>query len=249
MRTFSFCTILALSLWLPFQSRSQEIGTGGLHFQVGIPQGAFADAYDKIGFGGDLDLFFKLGKNLPVYAGLNLSLMAFEQHRRRYDLVIGGFEQEYRLRVASNLFSAYTGIRIMPGNGPLRPYAEGLIGLKNFFRTSRLDLRDNFSFEWNEVDSDNDGNWALGYGGSAGLMYFFGASGIALDLKCSYLAGQPVDYYQIKAEIDPVEFEEDPFSAFEKKRSATHMLIPQVGVVFRFTPLTEEMRQLQNLGD
>lgn len=242
MRTYLLLLLLLTGTLAQKAFAQKEIGIVGLHFQAGIPQGAFADAYDKNGFGGDLDLFFRLDENLPFYAGFNLSLMGFESFRRNFAVAVpGGFVQDYRLRVSSNLFSGYGGLRIMPGEGRFRPYAEGLIGFKNFYRTNRLDQQPRFSNGWEEVDRESDGSWTLGYGGSAGLMLFFGESqSIGIDLKCSYLAGGDVRVYRLKEEIDPVQFEQDPFSAFTSIRSVSHMLIPQVGVVFRASTEPEE---------
>ncbi len=230
-------TILIFLLVTSFSTvqAQREIGTFGLGFQVGIPNGAFQDAYDQIGFGGSMDVYFKINQNAPLYAGFNFSLMGFEQFRRDFTVLLpGGFSGDYRLRAASNLFSGYGGLRIMPSTGGwIQPYAEGLIGFKNFYISKRLEQYDNFDYEWQEQDRDTDGDWALGYGGSAGIMFFFGQSGIALDLRCSYLAGGEVTFFKLQEDIDEVAFEEDPFSAFDPLEATTNMLIPQIGVVFR----------------
>ena len=221
---------------MPSLMAQREIGTLGLNFQVGLPQGAFKEAYDEVGFGGSMDLYFRLDPDLPLYAGFNLSVMGFERLRRDFDVLLpGGFSGEYRLRASSNLFSGYAGLRIMPGTGWLQPYAEGLIGFKNFYISKRLEQYDTFDYEWQEQDRDTDGDWALGYGGSAGLLFFFGDSDIALDIKCSYLAGGKVTFFQLKEDIDEVAFEEDPFTAFDPLEATTNMLIPQIGVVFRMS--------------
>jgi hypothetical protein len=234
--------LLGMLPGLPAAFAQKEIGFWGAHFQIGIPQGAFADSYDKIGFGGDLDLYFRLSENLPFYAGVNLSMMGFENYQRRFEVGLpGGFVQDYRLRVSSNLFSGYGGLRVMPSEGRLRPYAEGLIGFKNFYRSNRLEQQPRFSNGWEEVDRETEGSWTLGYGGSAGVMILFGKSEwIGIDLKCAYLAGGDIRFYRLKEEIDPGQFEQDPFSAFTPLRSVSHMLIPQIGVVIRPTIEPEE---------
>ncbi len=238
--------ILLLCFWytIPFVNGQKEIGLVGVHFQVGVPQGEFADAYDQIGFGGDLDLYFRLSPNLPVYAGLNLSLLGLEQFRRDFKVPLpGGFLQDYRLRVGSNIFSGYGGLRLMPSAGVMRPYAEGLIGFKNFYRSKRLQQQPVNSNEWQEVDTETDGEWTLGYGGSAGVLFFFN-SWLALDLKCSYLIGKEVRFYKLQDPVDPVAFEDDPFSVFDPVRATTNMVIPQIGVVFKLSdvlPVEEEV--------
>ena len=232
-----FMFILLLS-WMTLldASAQREFGLIGVDFQVGLPQGAFKEAYDETGFGGCMDLYFKIREGLPLYAGLNLSLMGFEQLNRDFTVLLpGGFYRDYRLRASSNLFSGYGGFRIMPQtSGWFKPYAEGLIGFKNFYISKRLEERqDAFNDDWEEVDRDTDGDWTIGYGGSAGILFFFGDSGIALDLKCSYLAGGKVSFFKLKEDIDEGEFESDPFSAFDPVKATTNMLIPQVGLVFR----------------
>lgn len=221
----------------------REIGMFGLDFQVGLPQGAFKKAYDEVGFGGSMDLYFKINENVPLYAGINLSMMGFEQLRRDFTVLLpGGFYRDYRLRASSNLFSGYGGLRIMPQTtGWARPYAEGLLGFKNFYISKRLEERQTqFDNNWEEIDQDTDGDWTIGYGGSAGIMLFFGDSGIALDLKCSYLAGGEVTFFKLKEDIDEVEFEENPFSAFDPVKATTNMLIPQIGLVFRINAEPKE---------
>lgn len=242
-KTTTTLFIFFFSLLVSSLFAQREIGTIGINFQVGLPQGAFKEAYDEIGFGGSMDLYFKINEDMPLYAGLNLSMMGFEQFRRDFTVLLpGGFYRDYRLRASSNLFSGYGGLRIMPiSQGWVRPYAEGLFGFKNFYISKRLEVRqDVFDDSWEEQDRDTDGDWTIGYGGSAGLMLFFGDSGIALDLKCSYLAGGEVTFFKLKEDIDEVEFEENPFSAFHSLKATTNMLIPQIGIVFRMNSEPKE---------
>lgn len=236
---FSFCILSSIQA-------QKEYGTLGINFQVGLPQGAFKEAYDEVGFGGSMDLYFKINEHMPFYAGINLSIMGFEQLQRDFTVLLpGGFYRDYRLRASTNLFSGYGGLRIMPNtNGMIRPYAEGLLGFKNFYISKRLEERqDQFDNSWEEIDRDTDGDWTIGYGGSAGLMFFFGDSGIALDLKCSYLAGKEVTFFKLKEpeDIDEVEFEINPFSAFDPLKATTNMLIPQIGIVFQLNSSTVNM--------
>lgn len=216
-----------------------EVGIIGINFQVGLPQDAFKDAYNVVGFGGSMDLYFKINEDMPIYAGVNLSIMRFEQFERDFRVRLpGGFDRYYRLRASTNLFSGYGGLRIMPNiKTKIRPYAEGLLGFKNFYISKRLEERqDQTDGSWEEIDRDTDGDWTLGYGGSAGILIFFKNPDVALDLKCSYLAGKKVTFFKLKEieDIDEVEFEVNPFSAFDPVKAVTTMLIPQIGLVFQF---------------
>jgi hypothetical protein len=235
-----FILLVGIALALPARAQ-RELGLFGAHFHVGIPEGAFANAFDKYGYGGGGDIFFKVSEHLPFYAGLNFSVMSFESFRRNFVVGLpGGFAQDYRLRVSSNLFSSYLGFRVMPGDGWFRPYAEGLVGFKNFYSTSRLDQQIGLISNWEEIDRETEGDWTLGYGGSAGILFFFGKSGIALDLKCAYLTGGNARINKLKAEIDPIAFEQDPFNAFDQIRTPTNMLIPQIGFLFLLTREEED---------
>lgn len=127
----------------------------------------------------------------------------------------------------------------MPSEGTMRPYAEGLIGFKNFYRSKRLQQQPVNSNEWQEVDQETEGEWTLGYGGSAGLLFFFN-SWFALDLKCSYLIGNEVRFYKMKDIVDVEAFEDDPFSVFDPVRATTNMLIPQIGVVLKMSDVAPE---------
>jgi hypothetical protein len=235
-------TILAISLgWISIINpiaAQEHVALAGIHFQVGVPHGAFEKAFDKTGYGGGLDIYFKVKRDLPYYVGTNISLMGFEQYRR--DFVVGlpgNFVEDYRLRVGSSLFSGYLGFKVMPDKGWFRPYTEALIGFKNFYRSARLDYQPRFSNSWEEVNRNTDGDLTLGYGGSVGARIFFGQSGIALDLKCTYLAGGRARTFQLNDDINLDDFEVDPFSAFTSTKTATNMIIPQIGVVFLINPI------------
>lgn len=246
MHTISACYSRALAILLiliPALLPAQvEIGTIGSSYQSGVPQGALARQFDRTGHGGAIEYFHRLAEDSPFYLGGQLSLMRFERYRE--DFIIstpGGIGQNYRMRVSSNLFSGYLGLRVVPFDNRIRPYAEALVGFKNFYRSARLEERNFFGLDREEIDRRASGTWTLGYGGAAGLTWFFGKSRlIGIDLRCAWLAGGEVRVYRLKEVIDPLDFEEDPFSAFTSTRSVSPMLIPQLGLLIRTSPSPPE---------
>ncbi len=231
----SFCLLLAQEAdeAMPAMAarRMPAFSVNG-NFQVGIPLDAFRDQLDEIGLGGGVLLMGNLGKS-PISAGLELSLMSYDSETADYTVRVGGFFKDYELTTSSNIFLGHAVVRIQPfGTGFVTPYLDGMVGFKNLFTSSSLTDLD-FS---ETVESDiNESDWAFSYGGAVGLQIHFNRSHTwSLDLRCAYLPGNNASY--LVRSPDPIGgFDyDDPLDAFEKKHSPTYLLMPQLGVTFKF---------------
>ncbi|MFN7118667.1 MAG: hypothetical protein ACK4TA_17850 [Saprospiraceae bacterium] len=202
------------------------------NFQVGVPLDAFRDNLDGVGFGGGLLVLGGLG-DTPISAGVELSIMGYDSETAEYRVRVGGFTKDYELTTSSNIFLGHAVVRIQPfGTGFITPYIDGMVGFKNLFTSSSLvdlDLGENTDTGIDESD------WAFSYGGAFGLQFHFSKSHmLSLDLRCAYLPGNNASYL-VRAP-DPIGgFDyDDPLEAFEKKSSPTNLLLPQIGLTFKF---------------
>ena len=209
-------------------NRTSAVINGNL--QVGIPLDEFADNLDALGFGAGGLLAFRI-KNSPIYAGIELSGMIYDSQTDRYSVNIGGFIEEYDLRTSNSIFLGHFLLRIMPDiDFPVKPYIDGMIGTKNLYtRTKLIDIND---VEPDEQSRIEEGDWAFSYGGAFGLQISISKKDNAfLDLRCAYLPGTNASYL-VRREADETVSYEEPIDAFERKNSATLLLMPQIGVTF-----------------
>lgn len=230
----SFSIFLTIALRLHLMGQGQP-GFVSFHFHSVFPVGSFSQAYDHHGLGAGADFYFRIHRKQPFYSGFNLSVDQFERYRLTSPVTLpGGFVQNSRLRASSNIFTGYLALRWMPDIGYIKPYVEGLAGFHNYYASVRLSLARQSFDDWSEVNRDTRGDWTAGFGGSAGLMIFLEQYAMAVDLKCTYMAGANVTHHSLKDDIDQTAFLSNAFSAFDEVRSVSQVLIPQIGLSFFF---------------
>lgn len=230
----AFSIFLIMTLQLQMMGQEQP-GFVSFHFHSVLTVGSFRHAYDHHGLGAGADFYFRIHRKQPFYAGFNLSVDQFERYRLTSPVSLpGGFVQNCRLRAGSNLFTGYLALRWMPDIGYIKPYIEGLAGFHNYYSSVRLSLARQSFDDWSEVNRDTQGDWTTGYGGSVGLMIFLEKNTMAVDLKCTYMAGAKVTILSLKDDIDQSAFLDNAFSAFEVVRAASQVIIPQIGLSFFF---------------
>ena len=95
------------------------------------------------------------------------------------------------------MFLAHGRIRIQQREGRWRPYVDGLLGFTDIFTKTSIELGSNL---FNSADvgpsTTNLRDFALSYGGGAGVMIGFGSppSAARLDISVRYLKGGEADY-------------------------------------------------------
>ena len=202
----------------------------GIKGSVGIPYGEFWDKLGREGYGIGGEVHYRIKKDLPIYMGLSLSGFFFDAQTQDYYQNIDGFSVLFRERTRTNIFMGHLQVRIKPDiNFFIEPYLDGLFGFKNLYnRTTVEDL------EIEEIDIiNNSGDWAYSLGGAVGIHFPFlkdGASRGYFDLRLVYLKGTSADYL-VRKENGNQSYT-NPIDAFERKNSATDMLIPQIGFTF-----------------
>jgi opacity protein-like surface antigen len=228
-----FTTVLlaALTFFAMAQERRNPAFQLNGNFQVGIPLDDFRANLNKEAFGGGLLFVAHIGDS-PVALGAELSLMGYESESARYSMRVAGFVRDYEARTSSNILLGHAVMRFQPAlHFPIRPYLDGLVGVKNLFTSTSL--TDTSLGE--QIDSGTDlSDWAFSYGGALGLQIAFSKrADVMLDLRCAYLLGANARYL-VRAPDPLGGFNyNDPIEAFEQKSSSTNLLLPQIGVTFR----------------
>lgn len=202
---------------------------GGLDITGAFPQGELKDNLVDEGAGVGLYAMRQF-KNSPWYMGLDAVFVNYGDRKfdGPIDLCCSYVADD--LTVKNNVNHFQLALRWQPAQLPLRPYLEGLAGIKQFTTTTRLG--DDFDDGFDAVDRETDDTtWSAGIGG--GLLYSLrrpiGGPGIALEFGARYLLGGEADYVREETvTFDGVQV------GFQRDRSKTDLLTVKLGLQFRF---------------
>ncbi|MEM8599821.1 MAG: outer membrane beta-barrel protein [Bacteroidota bacterium] len=233
MRVLLFLlTLTALSVFAPTAATAQGLVSGGLI--LGIPQGEFGEATDNVGFGLSGMALYQFPLT-PIALGVEGTFMIYG--RERFNVPLGsGPLGNVRVDVVTdnNIAQGHLVLRLLPPlPGPITPYADALLGFSYFWTESRVEDEDFNDQDGDPVfDSVNFDDFALSYGFSGGVgirLTSSPAGSLLLDLRVRYLLGGEAEYLQDN------DFNADGSINFnEVDRSRTDLLIPQIGITFRF---------------
>ena len=225
-RILSVC-FLALLIGGTTVTRAQE-RQASVYFTTIVPRGEFSENVTNNGYGVSGQILVRLGPS-PFLAGGDLGIAVYgsESHREPISTTIPNLQ--VRVRTSNNIFFSHFVLRAQPRTGPVRPYFDGMIGLKHLFtKTSISDLADDETIASNTDLSDT----ALSYGFGGGLQIQLTKgpeARILLDTGVRYLRGARAIYLR-KGSIR----EENGVVVFDVLSSRTDVLAVQVGVTFRF---------------
>ena len=235
-RLFAYGLLLTAGFFAALPAHAQVRPQGELSFIVGLPQGEFNEHVDQAGFGGSLFGGIGLGAS-PVTLGLDLAFMVYGYERRSEPFSNTIPDVTVDVTTSNNIGMGHLVLRLEPPSGAIRPYLDGLVGLKYLYTETNIE---NEGFGDNEsiARSVNFDDTALSYGVGGGLnvRVYSGQLGedtphgiILVNLGARYLFGGEAEYLQkgsIRRENGEVTFDVD--------RSRTDLLIPQLGVSFVF---------------
>jgi hypothetical protein len=225
-RVLSVC-FLALLIGGATVTRAQE-RQASVYFTTIVPRGEFSENVTNNGYGVSGQILVRLGPS-PFLAGGDLGIAVYgsESHREPISTTIPNLQ--VRVRTSNNILFSHFVLRAQPRTGPVRPYFDGLIGLKHLFtKTSISDLADDETIASSTDLSDT----ALSYGFGGGLQIQLTKgpeARILLDTGVRYLRGARAVYLR-KGSIR----EENGVVLFDVLSSRTDVLAVQVGVTFRF---------------
>lgn len=207
--------------------RAQE-RQAGFYFTTIVPRGEFSENVTNNGYGGGGQFLVRLAGS-PFLAGGDLGIVIYGSESRREPISATIPNLQVRVRTSNNIFLGHFLLRAQPRTGPVRPYVDGLIGLKHLFtRTSISDLADD---ETIASDTDlSDTTLSYGFGGGLQIPLTKGPEArILLDTNVRYLRGARAEYLR-RGSIR----EEDGLVFFDVLSSRTDVIAVQIGVTFRF---------------
>jgi len=239
LRTILLCALLNAGV-VALQAQADEpdrypfyMQIGG-HFSVLTPLEGFRQVLDMNGIGGGGQVLFQIGPGRPVFAGLDFSVVRFDEEAVGFTTTQNGFPENYELRTRTNMLLGHVLLRFKPfTNFFLQPYADGLIGLKRpYTRTQYVQLFDEGEEDLIEAYpelNDNTFSAGLGAGVQARLTSW---PDLLLDARCTYLMGGSARYL-VRME-DPPAVVDDPIEVFEERITATTTLQIQIGLTLQF---------------
>jgi len=225
--------LAGLVLGLPKTVQAQLYPQGSLAVIVGFPQGEFDQKVENVGFG--LDLFGGIGLGrTPVVVGIEGSFLMYGFERRRTPFSNTIPDVTVEVETSNSIALGHLVLRLQPSSGPLRPYADGLFGVKYFFTETTV-KDDNFS-DREIASSTNFDDAALSYGvgGGVDIQVYRGRGGkkvgaVLISAGARYLFGSEAEYLR-EGSIE----RRDGQVFFTTERSETNILITRLGVTLQF---------------
>ena len=209
-------------------SQAQEVQLG-IDFNTVIPRGDFGKNITNNGYGVGAQLLVSLG-NSPFLVGGDAGFVVYGSEKRRQPLSPTIPEIRLDVQTSNNIFLGHILLRAQPRTGSVRPYIDGLIGLKYLFtRTTITD--DSGGEQLASTTNLSDSTLSYGFGGGLQIRLadFGKGNQILLDNKVRYLRGSRANYLKegsIRRENGAV--------VFDVLSSRTDVITYQVGITFRF---------------
>lgn len=215
-------------------------GEASLNFLVGVPRGAFQDNIDGLGYGGELFVGLRLG-NTPAVVGVDLGFLIYGRHTDTvpFSNTVGP-RVTVDVTTTNNIFEPHLVLRLQSPGGRVRPYVEGLFGLKYLFTETRVENENRSDDEEEIASTTNFSDVALsgGVGGGVDIQVYRPAEkdvrGVSVHLGLQYLAGQRAEYLAEGALEDTNRNGRLDDSELPVRRSVTTLLQPRVGVSLQF---------------
>jgi|WetSurMetagenome_2_1015567.scaffolds.fasta_scaffold356980_1 hypothetical protein len=233
LRTLVIASFLILPIATNSTIAAERIGMGSLHFQTGFPQGDFKDHLDDNSYGLDGEFIYSPGKS-PLGIGLSLGFGVYGSEERREPFSSTIPDVTVKVTTTNNILQGHLVFRVLPKQGQLRPYADGLIGFNYLFTETKISDRSDGDEVASSTNSD-DGVFSYGFGG--GLLIHLGTSGKEsgrqifwdLDLSTRYLLGDEAEYLKEGSiHIDGTSV------IYDKIKSKTDLLTVRLGVAASF---------------
>jgi opacity protein-like surface antigen len=224
-----FCGVALLACCLGHCAalRAQEL-QAGVDFIAVAPRGEFKENVGNNGYGAGGSFLVRLGSG-PLLVGGDLGLVVYGSERREESISTTIPNVRVRVQTDNNIFLSHFLLRLQPRRGRVRPYADGLVGLKRLF--TRTSIRDTFDDE--ELAGSTDlSDTTLSYGFGGGVQVQLNSRdkpAILLDGKVRYLRGGQADYLR-KGSIRQV----NGGVVYDVLSSRTDVVAVQIGVTFRF---------------
>src|SRR5262245_56926689 len=170
-----------------------QFGIGGA---AGIPAGDFAENVDSAG-GVSMHVGFGVGES-PVMIGTELTYLLYGSESRKVPFSAAIPDALIPVNTDNQMVLLHGVARAQPNRGRWRPYADVVFGFNYIFTQTSVDLERNFADPLSDTvaNTTNFSDFALSYGGGAGVMVQIGSGSRSprLDMSLRYLAGGEADY-------------------------------------------------------
>ena len=133
---------------------------GGVYFNGGFPQGEFKDQIDKNAFGLS-GQFFYAPKKSPLAIGLELGWMNYGNETRREPFSTTIPDVTVEVNTSNNIVQGFFILRGHMSQGPIRAYADGLVGFNYLFTETKISDEDGGEDIASTTNQD-DGAFAYG---------------------------------------------------------------------------------------
>ncbi len=226
--------LLVIALTMSIGSAVAQVhGEGGLSFIVGSPQGQFDTQVDATGFGINAFGGIRVGRNSPVLMGIDLGFLIYGHESRREPFSRTIPDVNVDVVTDNNIVLSHFLLRFQPARGAVRPYFDGLFGLKYFFTETRIQDTDLFQ-DQSVVSSTNFEDVALSYGVGGGVSFALARAGgrggvVSLDIGIRYLLGSEASYLRRGS----IERSRGRVS-YDVFQSETNLLETRIGASIRF---------------
>ena len=206
----------------------------GLHFNAGFPQGDFKKEINKNAYGIGGQFFFAPQKS-PLAIGAELGFLNYGNETRTEPFSTTIPDVTVDVTTSNNIVQAFLVGRVHLPDGPIRPYADALVGFNYLWTETKI--KSNGSGSEDVASSTNKDDAVFAYGGGGGVMvpvYTSKPTGnhpfqILLDAGLRYVVGGKAEYLK-KGSIARV----DGTVTYDISKSKTDMLRLHIGCIFRF---------------
>jgi len=232
-RTSFFLLLIAAFFVLSQPAVAQTNFQGGLNFIAGFPQGEFKDNLDENGYGLTGEFLYSPSIS-PLGIGVSLGFMNYGEESRRESFSGTIREVEVEVKTTNNIVLGHLLLRAQVKQGPICPYAEGLVGFNYLFTETKIEDID----DGDEIASStnlDDGVFSYGAGGGVMLRLYTGkvkktkTLSILLNLGVRYIVGGEAEYLK-EGSIETV----NDKVVFDKIKSKTDLLTARFGVAVEF---------------
>jgi len=208
---------------------SPRLSFGG-EFIIGVPVGEFSEQLDDTGYGASFHGIYALGES-PIHLGgeFGFAIYGTDSHQELFTSPTHAIV--LRVSTTNSILLSHAFVRVQPRHGHVRPYVDGLVGVKYLVTTTSFSGDDSSDTYDSQVDFD-DTAFSYGIGGGVHIL-LAGADGgpfeLLLDVGARYLRGGQAEYLR----EDSIRYEGDAV-IYEVYSSNTDMFVPKFGVTFRF---------------
>ncbi|MDW7695505.1 hypothetical protein R9C00_27040 [Flammeovirgaceae bacterium SG7u.111] len=224
MKILFLIVIAILPLGLFGQAVNVNLGLVGA-----IPTNEFKEAVPSVwGLGAAGNVLVQVKETSPIYLGVDFNYIVYGTETNQEDMYVDGNLEEVDVTRNNNMIGFHFVGRVLPDvDLPVQPYGELMFGGKYIYTRSVI-KSDRYE---DKLGADTEvSDWAISYGGSAGVNIFL-VQGLYLDLKLTYLAGGEAEYLTRKS----VTYDEkNEQLVFDVKRSKTDLFLPHIGIGFVF---------------